>query len=454
MKYIGDRQFYKRVLALLIPILVQTGITNFVNMLDNLMIGRTGSSEIAGVAVGNQLLFVLNLCVFGMVSGAGILGAQYFGKKDREGFQNILRFKLVAVVLLTAGATALFLGAGEFLVSRFINEEDPEIRAAAIGYARTYLFINLIGLLPYCFSQAFASSLRETGKSVMPMVAGLCAVMVNLSLNYILIFGKFGAPKLGVKGAAIATVVSRFAEFAVIAVSLLARRRQHPYIMGTLCTLRVPGQLVKLILTKSLPLVFNETMWALGMTVAARQYSLRGLATVTAYNIENTVFNLFFVTFAALGSAGGIIVGQHLGAGDMDGAKADSYRLLGLTVVLGVLVSAAFAALSGVIPKLYNIEPEVRALAARLMLICALTMTLEAIVNELYFILRSGGKMSVTIIFDSGFTWVVLVPTVAILVRATPLAVPLIYLVDRLLTIIKTVLGAVIFRRGKWMRQL
>ena len=453
-QYIGTRQFYKRVLALLIPILVQTGITNFVNMLDNLMIGRTGSSEIAGVAVGNQLLFVLNLCVFGMVSGAGILGAQYFGKKDREGFQNILRFKLIAVVLLAAGATALFLGAGEFLVSRFINEEDPEIRAAAIGYARTYLFINLIGLLPYCFSQAFASSLRETGKSVMPMVAGLCAVAVNLSLNYILIFGKFGAPKLGVKGAAIATVVSRFAEFAVIAVSLLARRRQHPYIMGTLRTLRVPGQLVKLILTKSLPLVFNETMWALGMTVVARQYSLRGLATVTAYNIENTVFNLFFVTFAALGSAGGIIVGQHLGAGDMDGAKADSYRLLGLTVVLGVLVSAAFAALSGVIPKLYNIEPEVRALAARLMLICALTMTLEAIVNELYFILRSGGKMSVTIIFDSGFTWVVLVPTVAILVRFTPLAVPLIYLVDRLLTTIKTVLGAVIFRRGKWMRQL
>ena len=454
MKYIGDRQFYKRVLALLIPILVQTGITNFVNMLDNLMIGRTGSSEIAGVAVGNQLLFVLNLCVFGMVSGAGILGAQYFGKKDREGFHNILRFKLVAVVLLTAGATALFLGAGEFLVSRFINEEDPEIRAAAIGYARTYLLINLIGLLPYCFSQAFASSLRETGKSVMPMVAGLCAVVVNLSLNYILIFGKFGAPKLGVKGAAIATVVSRFAEFAVIAISLLARRRQHPYIMGTLRTLRVPGQLVKLILTKSLPLVFNETMWALGMTVVARQYSLRGLATVTAYNIENTVFNLFFVTFAALGSAGGIIVGQHLGAGDMDGAKADSYRLLGLTVVLGILVSAAFAALSGVIPKLYNIEPEVRALAARLMLICALTMTIEAIVNELYFILRSGGKMSVTIIFDSGFTWAVLVPTVAILVRATPLAVPLIYLIDRLLTLLKTVLGAVIFRRGRWMRQL
>ncbi len=454
MKYIGDRQFYKRVLALLIPILVQTGITNFVNMLDNLMIGRTGSSEIAGVAVGNQLLFVLNLCVFGMVSGAGILGAQYFGKKDREGFQNILRFKLIAVVLLTAGATALFLGAGEFLVSRFINEEDPEVRAAAIGYARTYLFINLIGLLPYCFSQAFASSLRETGKSVMPMVAGLCAVAVNLSLNYILIFGKFGAPKLGVKGAAIATVVSRFAEFAVIAITLLARRRQHPYIMGTLRTLRVPGQLVKLILTKSLPLVFNETMWALGMTVVARQYSLRGLATVTAYNIENTVFNLFFVTFAALGSAGGIIVGQHLGAGDMDGAKSDSYRLLGLTVVLGILVSAAFTALSGVIPKLYNIEPEVRTLAARLMLICALTMTIEAIVNELYFILRSGGKMSVTIIFDSGFTWVVLVPTVAILVRTTPLAVPLIYLIDRLLTLLKTVLGAVIFRRGRWMRQL
>ncbi len=190
------------------------------------------------------------------------------------------------------------------------------------------------------------------------------------------------------------------------------------------------------------------------MTVVARQYSLRGLDVVTAYNIDMTVFNLFFVTFASLGSAGGIIVGQRLGAGDMDGAKTDSYRLMGLTLVLGVLVSGAFAALSGAIPKLYNIEPEVRALAARLMLICALTIPIEAIVNELYFIIRSGGQMSVTIIFDSGFTWVVLVPTVAILVRLTPLAVPLIYLIDRLLTLLKTVLGAVIFRRGRWMRQL
>ena len=454
MKYIGDRKFYKRVLALLLPILVQTGITNFVSMLDNLMIGRTGTAQIAGVAVGNQLLFVLNLCVFGMVSGAGILGAQFFGRGDREGFRSILRFKLVAVVLLTAGATALFLGAGEFLVSRFINEEDPEVRAAAVGFARTYLFINLIGLLPYSLSQAFASSLRETGKSVMPMAAGLCAVAVNLILNYVLIFGKLGAPKLGVAGAAIATAASRFAEFGVIAVSLLVRRRSHPFIMGTLRTLRVPLGLVKQILTKSLPLVFNETMWALGMTVVARQYSLRGLDVVTAYNIDMTVFNLFFVTFASLGSAGGIIVGQRLGAGDMDGAKTDSYRLMGLTLALGVLVSGAFAALSGAIPKLYNIEPEVRALAARLMLICALTIPIEAIVNELYFIIRSGGQMSVTIIFDSGFTWVVLVPAVAILVRLTPLAVPLIYLIDRLLTLLKTVLGAVIFRRGRWMRQL
>ena len=454
MRFIGDRHFYKRVLTLLLPILVQTGITNFVSMLDNLMIGRTGTAQIAGVAVSNQLLFVLNLCVFGMVSGAGILGAQYFGRGDKENFQNILRFKLAAVVLLAACGTALFLGAGEFLIGRFVNEDDPEVRAAAIGFARTYLFINLIGLLPYCFSQAFASSLRETGKSVMPMVAGLCAVVVNLSLNYVLIFGKLGMPKLGVKGAAIATVISRFAEFGVIAVSLLARRRQHPFIMGTLRTLRVPLPLVKLILTKSLPLVFNETMWALGMTVVARQYSLRGLDVVTAYNIDNTVFNLFFVTFAALGSAGGIIVGQRLGAGDMDGALTDSYRLLGLTVLLGILIGAAFAALSGAIPELYNIEPEVRTLAARLMLICALTIPLEAIVNELYFILRSGGKMSVTIIFDSGFTWVILVPVVAIFVRFTGLSVPLIYLIDRLLTLLKTVLGAVIFRRGKWMRQI
>ena len=441
-------------LALLVPILIQTGITNFVSMLDNLMIGRTGTAQIAGVAVANQILFVFMLCIFGLVSGAGVIGAQYYGRGDFDGFRNILRFKLTAVTVLTAAACVLFLTAGDFLIMRFIHEDDPSVRQAALEYAGTYLRISLVGLVPYGLSQALASTLRETGRSVLPMIAGLCAVAVNLFLNFLLISGRLGAPALGVAGAAIATVASRYVELGIIAVCVAAGRKRYPFMRGALKTLRVPGALVREILIRSLPLVFNETMWALGMTVIARLYSLRGLDVVTAYNIETTFFNLFFVAFQSAGSAAGILVGQRLGAGEMEEAKDDARKMIAFSFALSIVIGAAFAALSGVIPGLYNVGDDVRSLASSLMLICAVTLPLEAVVNELYFIIRSGGRVAITIIFDSGISWVVLVPAVSLLVRFSPLSVPWIFFVDRALSLVKMIIGIIMFRHGKWRRRI
>ena len=194
-KLVGNRAFYKRVISLTIPIMIQQGITNFVNMLDNIMVGRVGQAESTGVAVSNQLMFVFNLCIFGAISGAGIFGAQYFGKKDLEGVKQTFRFKIIFCTLLAVLGIALLYFKSDDLIMLYLNADDnPALAAKAFSFAQSYLYIMLIGLIPYTIAQCYGTTLRETGESKVPMIAGVMAVMVNLSLNYVLIYGKLGAP--------------------------------------------------------------------------------------------------------------------------------------------------------------------------------------------------------------------------------------------------------------------
>lgn len=209
-RYIGDRHFYKMLLAIVVPIIIQNGITNFVSLLDNLMVGRIGTEQMSGVAIVNQLIFVFNLCIFGAVSGAGIFTAQFFGHGDHEGVRNTFRFKFLISIAFSVIGIAVFVSAGSQLVSLFLHEggESGDIMQT-LKYGEQYLGWILIGLLPFALSQVYSGTLRETGETIVPMIAGVAAVFVNLIFNYLLIYGSFGFPKLGVVGAAIATVLSR-----------------------------------------------------------------------------------------------------------------------------------------------------------------------------------------------------------------------------------------------------
>ena len=228
-KYVGDKTFYKHVLVVALPIAVQNAITSFVGMLDNLMIGQLGTEQMTGVSVANQLIFVFNLCIFGAISGAGIFGAQFFGSGNDKGLRDTFRFKIVASILLTALGVVIFLTAGPSLIGAFLQGEkgrfDP---AATLGFGREYLSVMMFGMLPFAFTSCYSGTLRETQQTVVPMAAGIAAVLINLVFNYILIFGHFGAPAMGVAGAAAATVISRFAELAIVAVYTHANRAKTP----------------------------------------------------------------------------------------------------------------------------------------------------------------------------------------------------------------------------------
>ncbi len=454
-KYIGDRAFYRRVLALTIPIMIQNGITNLVNMLDNVMVGRIGTVEMTGVAIANQLIFVFNLCIFGAVSGAGIFGAQFFGNGDHKGVQYTLRFKLLAVILLTGLGIGLFLLADEPLIQLYLQGEGSAADAkASLDCAQQYLRIMLVGLLPYSLVQCYSSTLRENGKSILPMAAGVIAVCTNLILNYILIFGHLGAPRLGIAGAAIATVISRFVELGIVTVGTHIQPRFNPFVVGLYHSLHIPRRLVGQIILKGLPLMVNETMWSLGIASLNQCYSARGLEVVSANNISSTFFNVFSVAFMAVGVAIGILLGQQLGAGDNDGAKDACRKLIAFSLTVSVVMGALFFLFAGLIPQLYNTTDSVRNLAADLMRITALAMPIDAFAHASYFTLRSGGKTWVTILFDSCFMWVVSVAAAYLMVHFTALPILVIYGIVQALNLLKCAAGYYLVKKGIWLNNM
>lgn len=452
-KYLRESvPYYKWMLRISVPTMIQNGVTNFVSMLDNIMVGQVGTLEMTGVSIVNQLLFVFNLCIFGAMSGAGIFTAQFYGKKDNNGVKNTVQFKLVTALLFTAVGIGVFLLLGDSLISSYIQEGADPVEAAAVReYAKSYLGVMLFSTLPFAIAQAYASSLRETKDRIIPLVATLIAVGVNLSLNYTLIFGHFGAPRLGINGAAIATVIARIAECAVLMIWSHTHTKKYPFIrkLFTSTTLTLPQ--IKKISVIAMPLVINEALWAAGMAFLNQCYSMRGLSVVAAINIVSTLSNVFNVSFIAFGSSIGIILSQLMGAGKKDEARKASMRMVWFAVFTIVFVAAAMSAFSGAFPKIYNTEEYVRTLSTTLILIMAAFMPVQSFLNACYFSLRSGGKTLITFIFDSGFMWGVVIPLAFCLSRFTEIDIVPLYVIIQAVEIIKCIIGYVFLKKGWWL---
>lgn len=455
-RYIGNRDFYRRCFGVAIPIIIQNGITNFVSMLDNIMVGQVGTTPMSGVSIVNQLLFVFNLCIFGASSGAGIFTAQFHGSRDHEGIRHTFRFKVLICSALTFLGIGLFLFAGDPLISLYLTGEgDPVTAQAALDYGREYLFVMLWGLLPFALTNAYSSTLRETGETVIPMIGGIAAVLVNLALNYVLIFGHFGAPAMGVAGAAAATVISRFAELLIVGGWTHLHSKTNPFIVGVYRSAYIPKTLLHNITAKGMPLLANEFLWASGMAIMSQCYSTCGLDVVPAMNIASTLYNLGSVAYLAMGNAVGIIMGQLLGSGASEKSVRDeNQKLIFVSILSGIIFGGAIMAVSHGFPMIYNTDDSVRELAAKLICIGAIMMPFNAYTNATYFTLRSGGQTMVTFLFDSCFVWVLCVPLAYILSRYTSIGILPLYAICQGMDFIKCAIGAFMLRQGKWIRNL
>ncbi len=450
-----DRSIYKNAVLLAVPMMVQSAIANAVVLVDNLMVGSLGTESITGVSITAQLLFVFNLAIFGGLSGPGIYGAQYYGSGDREGFRQVFRLKFWIALLVTFAGLFIFHFGGEALIKMYLTGTSGTFDVAlTLQEGLTYLQIMMIGLIPFALTQVYAGSFREMNKSFPPMVAGIFSVFIDILFNYLLIYGKWIFPRLGVTGAAIATVLSRFVELFFIAVWRKAKAGEFPYLDGVYQTLRISLSWAKPILVKSAPIFVNEFLWAGGLAALTQCYSSKGLAIVAGMNISNVLCNLLNVVFVNLGAAIGILEGQFLGAREFDLARESSIRLtwfcgaacIGLTVIL--------IGLSGIFPMAYRTTPEVRSLATMFIIITALFFPVQGLLNALYFIVRSGGKTMITFAFDSIFSWCVSVPLAYVLCHFSPLSILAIVAIVQAADLIKVIIGFILVKKGVWITNL
>ena len=453
-KYIGDKAFYKRVMAIALPMIIQNMVTNLVNLLDNLMVGSLGTEQMSGVAIVNQFIFVFNLAVFGAVSGAGIFTAQFNGRGDVKGVRDTMRIKLILSAIIGVIGVSVIGLFGHGLINSFLHEGTDGDLALTLLSGERYLSFIIIGLIPFAISQVYASTLRETGETVVPMVASVVSIATNFVFNALLIFGLLGFPALGVMGAAIATALSRFAELAILVVWTHKNKEKCPFAVGLLKNFTIPAALIKQVAIKGTPVLLNEMFWSLSITMMNQCYSTRGLDVVAAMNISFTLQNLLSVAYFALSSSIAIIVGNLLGAGKLEEARDTDRKLLVFAVFMGFIMMVIQIILSPIFPLLYNTTDAVRELSGYIMICFGCTMPAAALATSTYYTIRSGGRVFITMLFDSVYAWVIVMPVVASLAYFTDL--PFIYLLPIVLVVenLKLLPGLILVNKGVWLRQL
>ncbi|MBQ3062755.1 MAG: MATE family efflux transporter, partial [Clostridia bacterium] len=377
-----------------------------------------------------------------------------FGSGNSEGVRQTFRFKLILCALLCVAFISIFMLFDDQLLSLYLHESDSGDLAMTLSEGKTYLMIMLVGLIPFAITSSYVGTLRETGETMLPMKAGIAAVLVNFVFNWLLIFGNLGFPVMGVAGAAVATVLSRYVELVIVVVWAHTHKQKHPYMEGLYSSLHISGTLLASIIRKGWPLLLNELLYSIGTTMIIQCYSMRGLSAIAAVNISSTLSNLFKVVFFASGNAIAIIVGNLLGAGRMEEARETDYKMIFTSVAMCGLIGMALFIVAPLFPAMYNTTDEVRELATVFLRITAIIMPVMSFNHCCYFTLRSGGKTIITFIFDSMFIWVVLLPPTFAVAKLTALSVVFMYAMVQGLELIKSVLGFILVKGGSWISNI
>ena len=396
--------FYRRVLGIAVPIAIHNLMISAINMADVFMVGQLGEEAIAALGISNQLMFLLILFLFGMGSGGQIFVSQFYGKKD------LLNLRRVMGVILTLGifvSLAAFAGARFFpeaIVGLFSND------AAVIKYACEYLRIVSWSYIFTAVSFIYQVVLRSTDSPRLPVYSCAMALVINVVFNWILIFGHFGFPAMGIRGAALATFIARVAELAFTLAYAYIRKLAAAAEVSELVS--AEKELLKQLLVTSAPVFFNEITWAFGILALNWIYAKLGTESIAALNISDSVTKLFFAAFIGIGNAGAVVLGHDIGA-DIGDEKVwrTSVRLVKLSISTGIFLSILLLLLTNPILSVYNISENVYDLAYKSTLVWIFFLPVVAFNNlNIVGILRSGGDTKAAFLIDVGALWLVSVP--------------------------------------------
>ena len=443
---IGDKSFYKKLIMVSLPIVVQQLITSSLQLVDNIMVGSLGDIALGSVSSVNQLYFIVILVIFGAVGGAGVFSAQYFGAKQFEKLKQTFRFKVIIALLIALIAFIVLTIFGEKLIGIFT--ENP----ITIRDGLKYLNIVKWSAFPWAVSVAISSTFRETGITKPLLRISIVAILTNTFINYLLIFGSLGFPKLGVEGAAIATLIARFIEFGLLI--LLLYKRGECFRSSLKDLFKIERFVLKAIIIMAIPLMLNEVLWSTGQTVFFEAYSTRGDASLSAVSATSAISQLVFVIFGGISTGIAVMVGNTLGENKLQLAKENSKKLIFASIVFSVFMGMILFGLSFFILGIYDISEEAIQIAKFNIRVNALIIPVIAFNFSMYFTIRSGGDTKSTFVMDSGYMWVVQVPTVFLLSRLTDLPTITLFLIVQLLEIPKMGFALSRYKKGHWIKNL
>lgn len=442
-----DRRFLKKALMIACPVALQGMLNTVVNLVDTLMIGSLGATAIAAVGLANKVFFVFSLLVFGIVSGSGVLAAQFWGNSDVKNIRKVLGLS----ILLALGGALFFVVPSLVrpqMVMRIFTTSEASISLGA-GYLRiavlTYPFIAL--------TNVYVAMLRAVNRVVFPVVTSCIAIIVNICLNYVLIFGKFGAPALGVAGAALATLTARILEICLVLAYVYGKRLSLA--CGFSGLFGWSGPFIRKFFDTSAPVIANEFMWGLGTTMYSLAYGRMGDNAVAAITIATTIQDIVVVLFQGLSAATAVILGNELGGGRLKRAETYATHFFILEFLVMLASAAVVVGIRIPIIGLYNITPEVAHDVNLCILLFAAYMPFKMFnYINVVGVLRSGGDTKMCLFLDTSGVWFIGVPLAFLGALVWKLPIYTVYALVMLEEVYKAVLGYIRYRQKKWLRNL
>jgi putative MATE family efflux protein len=442
-----DKAFISKTIAITVPIALQGFLNNLLNFIDTLMIGKLGESTIAGVGLANKVFFVFSLLIFGIVSGSGILTAQYWGKREVINIRKVLGLSLI----ISLSASFLFVIPSIICPNLVMSIFTPEKNTIVIG--ATYLAIVSISYPFSAVTNAYVSVLRGVNQVKAPVVISTIAILVNVILNYVLIFGMGGFPELGVAGAAIATLIARIVECSSLLIIVYWKKGPAAAKLTEMITFS-KSFLQKFLLTVS-PVIANEFMWGLGVTLYSLVYGRMGDSAVAAITITQTVEQIMQVVFMSVSCAAAVILGNEMGAGNLKDAEEHAKNLIFIQFMLTIVMAIFCFFVRGTIINLFDVSEEV----ARYIKLCFLVFIaympfkmFNAI--NIVGILRSGGDTKAALFLDCTGVWLIGIPMAFIGGLVLHLPIYVVYAMVYIEEIYKFALGIIRYRQKIWLRNI
>lgn len=440
-----DWGFYKRMLAITIPIALQNVISLSVNMMDTVMLGQLGDVAIASANLGGQLFIILDILGFGLASGAAVLIAQYWGKQDMLRIRQIFALTLRVVLV----ASSLFALIGRFFPQQILSiyTKDP----AVIQSGGEYLSLLSLSFVLFSFSNCYIMCLRAVEQVRISMVIYSCSFFINVFFNYCFIFGKLGAPAWGVRGAAFGTVMARLFELCATLFYMCVIEKKVRFTPRWLLSLK--SGLARDYLKNSLPVVGNELLWAIGFSVINLTIGHMGASYTSAVSIVNVFNQLVSVFTFGMSAASAVVVGKTIGEGRIHDARraANSSVLVGLSlsfVCMTILLIGRPYFLS-----MYNVSQLAKDTAFSMLTILALMQPFQSVgVVMIVGVLRGGGDVRTNLILDSGLQWCLAIPLGVLGGFVFHLSAPVVFFLLRCDNIVKSIVGLIRLKSGRWIR--